>query len=104
MNYLTIFFSASVAAMCILLILHPAYRNRLVRLCGLSIIAIVGFARAGALVIGDGPTLTPLGVLLWLGLFLFFLSHVCSLVKRFRARHSQLWYSEKHVLLHDKEQ
>ena len=94
LHYGTIVFSGTVSVICVLLILHPAYRNRLIRLLGLGIIAIAGFARAGSMLIGDAQTPSPIGVLLWFGLFLFFMSHVCSFVKRLRVRHTEKWYAE----------
>ena len=95
-TYSAAFFSAATAAVCIILIFHPAYRNRLVRLCGLCIIALAGSLRVLTIVL-EGDTVSKIGWLLWLGAFLFFMSHVCSFIKRLRVRNTEKWYADTQI-------
>ena len=96
-HYSAAFFAAATAAFCVILVFHPAYRNRLVRLLGLCGIAIAGSLRAMTMLL-DNDTLGGIGYILWASLFLFFLSHFCSFLNRLKVRHTEGWYSETQLM------
>lgn len=63
-----------VALVAVALVLHPDYEDGLIGRVGLAAIAIAGAARSLNLLL-DGGHASPIGVLLWFGLVLFFARH-----------------------------
>lgn len=78
-----------VGPICTLLIFHRAYRDDLVRRVGLSILALISFSRIVTIV--NGEHVSNVGTVLWIGIAMFFSSHMCSFMRRW-LRRDKSWY------------
>jgi hypothetical protein len=82
-----------VLAVCMLLVLHPDYHAGLFGNTGLALIALAAVTRlAGILEYGSEVHITPLGVMLWIGLALFLGRHACHFLHRWATR-GPTWYA-----------
>lgn len=71
------FCAVLVAAVCVILVLHKDYEDGLVGRISLSFIGVAGVARAMQLIASEfDRAVSPIGVLLWIGLAIFFARHL----------------------------
>jgi hypothetical protein len=85
--------AALVLAVCALLVLHRDYHAGFVGNLGLGMLALAAATRlAGILEQGGEVRITPLGVLLWIGLALFLGRHAFKFLHRWRAG-GPTWYA-----------
>ena len=90
-EFIVIACSALVGVICGILIFHRSYKDRLPRRIGLAGFAISAFTQIALIIGQDAYPIRPLAVLLWISAALFFSSHVCSFITRFKRR-DQTWY------------
>lgn len=77
LNLLVLIASASVAAVCVALVLHREYEDGLIGRISLACMGVAALARAASLLSGLGYVwVSPVGVLLWCGLAAFMVRHV----------------------------
>jgi hypothetical protein len=88
--------SALVFAVCVLFVLHKQYHAGLFGNIGLCLIAIVAASRlASTLELGPEIRISPQGVLLWIGLALFFGRQALRFLWRMRCAAD--WYQGRNM-------
>jgi fructose-specific component phosphotransferase system IIB-like protein len=78
---LLLLLTAVIVPVCVLLIFHPDYEDGFFGRIGLTLIGIAGFARLVS-VFGDAHPVTPIGMVLWLGVAIFLVRHCWRFLRR----------------------
>ena len=81
----------TVGAICAILIFHRHYVTGVIRTAGLALIAVAAFARGASLLTQNGVDVSNVGIITWIGLALFFVSHFRGFTGRCK-RKGPSWY------------
>lgn len=93
-RFAVMFAALGCTCIAVVITLHPKYHCGFVRVVGLGMIAVAGLSRAAKLWLDPDAVVTHVGVLLWIGLFLFLGSHAWRFFSRYR-RGGPCWYDQQ---------